>query len=217
MDYYEFVRGPLAMVAFTIFVLGTCYRLIRLASIGNNPKMLYPKDAISGSLRSIGHHLLPFAARYMRARPVFTIVTGLFHLAVIAVPLFLLAHIILWFESYGLEWWSIPDGLADGLTVFVLAACIFFFVRRLTVPEVRQVSGLGDYGLLIAIFISFLTGFLAFHQWGPYRPMLILHILSSEILIIIIPFSRLMHMLFFVFSRSYMGAEHGRVMGSSDW
>ena len=132
-------------------------------------------------------------------------------------PLFLLAHVVLWFESYGVFWRHIPDGLADVLTLFVLFACIFFFIRRVTIPEVRQVSQPSDYVILGVIFSSFLTGFLAFHQVGPYRPMLIAHILSSEILIVMIPFSRLFHMIVYPFSRYYMGEDFGVPLKTHDW
>ncbi len=217
MDYYEFVRGPLAMIAFTIFILGIFYQILSMIRIGKKSKMLYPRESLTGSIRSILHHLLPFGATYMRKRPIFATITVLFHISVILLPIFLLAHIILWFESFDIIWLSIPDDLADGMTIIVLVSCIFFIGRRLVVTEVRQVSKVSDYLLPVVIFISFLTGFVALHQWGPYRPMLILHIVSSEILIILIPFSRLMHVIFFIFSRSYMGAEYGKVLRSTDW
>ena len=153
----------------------------------------------------------------MRERPVFTLITTLFHICIIVLPLFLLAHIVLWFESYKISWGNIPDNMADVMVLFVLFACIFFFLRRVLVPEVRMVTQISDYLILIAVFVSFLFGFLAFHQIGPYRPVLILHILSSEILIAIIPFSKLMHMIAYPFSRYYMGADFGNVLKPSDW
>ena len=143
--------------------------------------------------------------------------TVLFHICVLVIPLFLLSHIILWFESYGLLWANIPDGMADVMTLFVLFACIFFLIRRITVPEVRQVSQLSDFLVIGVIFISFLTGFLAFHQVGPYRPMLIAHIISGEILIVMIPFSRLFHMFVYPFSRYYLGEDFGKPLKANDW
>jgi len=205
------------MIAFAVFILGTLYRILHMVWIGKKSKMLYPRESFTGSIRSILHHLLPFGATYMRKRPIFTAITILFHISVFILPIFLLAHILLWFESYGILWRNISNDLADVMTIIVLVACIFFIGRRLVVTEVRKVSRVSDYLLSLAIFISFLTGFVALHQWGPYRPMLILHILSSEILIMLIPFSKLMHMIFFVFSRSYMGAEYGKVLRSKDW
>lgn len=217
MDYYELVRGPFAAIAFAVLILGTVYRLANWLSMGKTSRMIYPGESLMGAARSVFHHTMPFGASYMRKRPVFTVVTILFHLSVLILPIFLLAHITLWFESYGLLWWNLGNNVADGMTIIVLIACIFFIGRRIIVKEVRQVSAISDYLLPAVVFISFLTGFLAFHQWGPYRPMLILHIICSEILIMLIPFSRLRHMIFFMFSRMYMGAEYGKVLGSKDW
>jgi len=128
-----------------------------------------------------------------------------------------MAHSVLIFESYGVLWKNISNSLADFMTLFVLFSCIFFFVRRLVITEVRMVSKRSDFILLIIIFISFLTGFIAFHQMGPYRPFLILHILSSEILIAMIPFTRLWHMIVYPFTRYYMGADFGSVLKTRDW
>lgn len=184
---------------------------------GTNPRLLYPKENLTNGFKSILFGVIPFATRFMRERPVFTVVTFLFHISVLIVPLFFMAHIVLWFESFGILWKGISNTLADVMTIFVLIACVFFFVRRLTIQELKLVSQPSDFILLILIFISFLTGFLAFHQFGPYRPMLILHILCSDILIAMIPFSRLWHMIAYPFSRYYMGADFGPPLEAKDW
>ena len=217
MDYYEFVRGPLAYAAFFVFIAGSATRLLSFYLKGSNSKMLYPRENLSNGFKAILVGIVPFATRFMKKRPLLTLITFLFHICVIILPLFFLAHIVLWFESFEFLWVSIPDGLADVMTVFVLLGCIFFFVRRFVVKEVKMVTETSDYLLLISIFIVFLTGFMAFHQFGPYRPILILHIFSSEVLLIIIPFSRMIHMILYPFSRYYMGADFGSVIEPSDW
>ncbi|MGD9301289.1 MAG: nitrate reductase, partial [Desulfobacterales bacterium] len=163
------------------------------------------------------HGLIPFGATTMRQQPVFAIVTIGFHLCVIILPLFLLAHIVLWYESWQILWWSLPDLLADLMAVWVILACLYFLGRRWLVPEVKKVTRPSDILLPLIVLLTFLTGFLAYHQWGPYRPIMILHVLAGEILLIAIPFSKLGHMLFFMFSRAYMGAEYGRVLKGREW
>jgi nitrate reductase gamma subunit len=74
-----------------------------------------------------------------------------------------------------------------------------------------------DIALLAVVLLPFLTGFLAHHQMGQYKPMLILHILTGEIMLMAIPFTRLQHMLFFWFTRAYMGSEFGYVRRARDW
>ena len=217
MDVYELVRGPFAWVALVTFALGSLYRILFLLLTGKKESVLDSSRSAKGAARSILHGMIPFGSTYMRKQPFFTIITFTFHLSVVLLPVFLLAHIVLWYESWEILWWSLPDLLADVMALWVIFACIYFFVRRLVVTEVRQVTRPVDFGLLIIILLTFLTGFLAYHQWGPYRPMLILHIISSEILLVTLPFSKLGHMLFFGFTRAYSGSEYGKVLNARDW
>ncbi len=217
MDLYELVRGPLAWVALLTFIVGSLYRLISsFAEIGKD-NGAYPYGSLKNRVRSIIHWLLPFGSLEMRKRPALAIVTSVFHFGVVLTPLFLVAHNVLWYESWGIQWCSLPESLADIVSVLVILACVFFAVRRMVVPEVRHVSSVVDYLLLAMVALPFITGFLAYHQWGPYRPMLILHILSGEIVLVAIPFTKLSHMLSFVFSRANVGAEFGGVVNSREW
>lgn len=217
MDIYELVRGPFAWVALIIFVAGSLYRIVAMLVTGKKEAALYPAASVKGAVRSILHGLIPFGSTYMRKQPIFAVVTVSFHLCVIILPLFLLAHIVLWYESWEILWWSLPDMLADLMALWVILACIYFLVRRWMIPEVKKVTRPVDVLLLVIIFIAVLTGFLAYHQWGPYRPILILHVLAGEMLLVAIPFSKLGHMLFFMFSRAYMGAEFGKVLDAREW
>ena len=63
----------------------------------------------------------------------------------------------------------------------------------------------------------FVTGFVAYHQWINYPLFLNLHILSGEIMLAAIPFTRLSHMIFAPFTRAYMGSEFGAVRHAKDW
>ena len=217
MDIYELVRGPLAWVALILFALGSLYRIGFLFYTGKKEPVLDSSKSAAGELRSILHGLIPFGSTYMRKQPLFTIISFIFHLCVVILPIFLLAHIVLWYESWEIQWWSLPDLLADLMALWVILACVYYLLRRLMIREVKQVTRPMDFGLLVIILLTFLTGFLAYHQWGPYRSVLILHIISSETLLVVLPFSKLGHMLFFAFSRTYMGSEFGKVLRARDW
>jgi nitrate reductase gamma subunit len=153
----------------------------------------------------------------MRQQPVFAIVAFLFHLSLLAVPLFLSAHILLWDEAFGISLWSLPDVLADGLALVLIAAAVFLFIRRRVKPEVRILTSSWDYFLLVMTTMPFLTGFLAYHQWGPYEVLLILHIVLSQILLILIPITKLSHMVLFFFTRAFIGFEMGGRRGARSW
>lgn len=217
MDLYEIVRGPLAWAALLVFVLGTVYRIVSMLIEARKDKVIYPYLSLKYGLRSLMHWLIPFGSVNMRKRPVMTVVTFVFHICLVLTPVFLLAHIVLWYESWKIQWWSLPEGAADVMCVLVVLACVFLLVRRIVAPEVRNVTFLSDYVLLAVVMLPFLTGFLAYHQWGPYRPMLTLHILAGEIMLVAIPFTRLSHMFFFFFTRAYMGSEFGYVRSARDW
>ena len=217
MDVYELVRGPFAWIAFVVFALGSLYRVIFLLLTGKKEITPNYSEGARNATRSILHGLLPFGSTTMRKQPLLTLITFSFHLCVVLLPIFLLAHIVLWYESWEILWWSLPDTLADAMTLWVILACLYFMGRRLVVPEVKKVSRPNDFVLLIIILLTFLSGFLAYHQWGPYRPILILHVVSSELLLVILPFSKLGHMLFLYFTRAYMGKEYGKTLGARDW
>ncbi|MBI5252069.1 MAG: hypothetical protein HY912_21450 [Desulfomonile tiedjei] len=103
------------------------------------------------------------------------------------------------------------------MTIVVVLAAVFFLVRRWMLPEVRFVTFASDYLLLLAAAAPFVTGFIASRQWFDYETMLVIHMISGAVMLIVIPFTRLSHMLFFPFTRSYMGSEFGAVRHAKDW
>ncbi|MFH1624998.1 MAG: TmcC family electron transfer complex membrane anchor subunit [Pseudomonadota bacterium] len=214
---YEFVSGPLVWVSFIVFIGGSIYRLVTMFKLAKNEKVIYPYMSLKYSLRSLIHWVIPFATTNMRKRPAMTVITFAFHICLVLTPIFLLSHNLLWYQSWKISWWTLPEGTGDVMTVIVILAAICFLIRRLLLPEVRFVTFASDYALLAIAVAPFLTGFLAYHQLFPYKTMLILHILSGEVMLMAIPFTRLSHMLFFAFTRAYMGCEFGAVRNSRDW
>ena len=217
-ELYNFVSGPLAWVAFIIFFGGCLYRLIRiLVLVHKKEKFIYTYLSWKYSLRSILHWIIPFATVNWRKHPVLTIVTFAFHICLIITPVFLLSHIILWEESWSVSWWSLPDSLVQVLTLIVIGSCIFFLIRRLISPEVQYVTSASDYIILAIVAAPFVTGFMAYYQWFGYQFFTVLHILSGEVMLVAIPFTRLSHMLFSPLTRAYMGSEFGGVRHARDW
>ena len=217
-DFYNFVTGPLAWAAFIVFIAGSLYRLINMLYLVNKKeKFIYTYMSFKYSFRSIFHWITPFATVNWKMHPVLTIVTFAFHICLIIAPVFLLSHAILWDESWNISLWTLPDGVADIMTLIVVGSCIFFLVRRLVLPEVQYVTSASDYVILAIVALPFITGFIAYHQWASYQVSMILHIISGEIMLVAIPFTRLSHMLFSPFTRAYMGSEFGGVRNAKDW
>jgi nitrate reductase gamma subunit len=217
-DLYIFVTGPLAWTAFILFIGGSLYRLIAMLILAiRKERFIFSYMSWKYGIRSILHWITPFAAENMRRHPILTVVTFAFHICLILTPIFLLSHVILWDESWNVSWWSLPDGVADFMTMIVIAGCIFFLVRRLASPEVQFVTSASDYVILAIVAAPFVTGFFAYHQWFAYKSFMILHILAGEIMLVAIPFTRLSHMIYSPFTRAYMGSEFGGVRHARDW
>jgi nitrate reductase gamma subunit len=215
---YRFVRGPLVWITFLVFIGGSIYRIYTMISSAKKEKAVLPYMSLKYSMRSILHWIIPFGSVSWRRHPVITIVTFLFHICLVFTPIFLLSHNILWYESWGISWWTLPEGLADVMTLIVVFSCVFFLFRRIIASEVRFVTYPSDFLILAIAFLPFFTGFLAYHQLLlPSRAMTILHILFGEIMLIAIPFSRIIHMLFGWFTRAYTGSEFGQVRHAKDY
>ena len=214
---YAFITGPLLWFAFIVFFAGSIYRIAEMLKLAKKDKVVYPYMNLRFGLRSIFHWIVPFASRNMRLRPVMTLVTFAFHLCLIVTPVFLLGHVKLFEMAWGIGWCTLPGTVADAMTLTVIGGSVFLLVRRLIVLEVSNVTYFGDHAFLFLVLLTFLTGFMAHHQMMQYKPLLILHILSGEIMLIAVPLTRLSHMLYFFFSRAYMGSEFGFVRNSKDW
>ena len=99
----------------------------------------------------------------------------------------------------------------------VIAACLFFIVRRLLRPEVRNVSYPSDFLLALVVIAPFASGYAAHQQWFPYAPTLIVHGFAGALCLLLVPWTRLVHLLWFTFTRAYMGSEFGKVRHARDW
>jgi nitrate reductase gamma subunit len=217
-SFYNFVSGPLAWVAFLLFFGGSIYRLVSmLMLVAKKEPFIFTYMSWRYSLRSIFRWIVPFATVNWRRQPVLTVVTFAFHICLIVTPLFLLSHVILWDEAFDISWWTLPDAVADIMTVIVILGAVYFLVRRLSLPEVKFVTSASDFVILAIVAAPFVTGFLAYHQWFAYRLMMCLHVLAGDIMLAAIPFTRLSHMLFSPFTRAYMGSEFGGVRHAQDW
>lgn len=214
---YELVRGPLVWIAFVGFAGGIVYQIVRMARLARRDRVVYATYDARNGARSLLHWIVPFASRNTRMRPLYTIVSYAFHISVVVTPIFLMGHAVLWQESWGVSWWSLPASVADAMTLVVIFGCLFFIVRRMVLPQVRNVTDASDYLLAVVVLAPFLTGFAAHRQWLGARTMLTAHIIAGTVFLLVIPWTRLVHMVWFAFTRAYMGSEFGAVRHARDW
>lgn len=215
---YALLSGPFFLLSITIFAGASLYRIVRLLYIATaKEKGLSAYISLKYSMRSIAHWMTPFAAHNMRRHPVMTVVTFLFHFCLLVTPLFLTAHVLMLNTAWGIKWVTLPGRLADVMTLIVIASCAFFLIRRVALREVAYLTTVSDYVLLAAVAAPFVSGFLAYHGVGHYRTIINIHMLSGELLLAAIPFTRLSHMLFAPLTRAYIGSEFGGVRHARDW
>lgn len=222
---YEFVRGPLLWISAAICVAGLVYRTVRLFRLSEKKgaavcPVTIPKDGPASSISAEEMKLdriVRFQNSVLGRHPIMTVASGLFHLCLFVPALFLMAHNTLLRNSTGLRLPSLPDGLADFMTAVVLAGGIFFLVRRLAIPKVASISSRQDYGVLLLTVAPYLTGFLAYHHLFDYKTMLTLHVLTGDLLLMALPFTKVGHMVFFFFSRLTLGGEFSLGRGSRTW
>ena len=211
---YEFLTGPAAWISFGIFFVGLIIRITGYVR-GLDWKLdrvTYTQNVgfgIKGALRSVAFWLFPFGTRSWRSAPVFTIMVFLFHVCLVMTPVFLLAHNLILKEKWGVSFWTLPETVADGLTIAVIIAGVFFILRRIALAEVRILTTAYDIGIICVAIIPFITGYVAHHQVYDYKFWLYAHIISGEILLMVIPFTRLSHFVLFFLSRMQLGMDFG--------
>jgi len=215
---YTFLAGPALWATFIIFIGGLIIRIAYLYHLSRKKDhVFYNHTSFKWGIKSILYWVLPWGSASLRQQPVFSFMVFIFHITLLTVPLFLSAHNILWDESWGISLWSLPDALSDVMTVLLLISIIFLGIRRAVRSEVRILTQTWDYVLLGLTALPFVTGFLAYHQIGPYELLMILHLLTAEIILILIPFTKLSHMILFVFTRAFIGFEMGSRRGARSW
>jgi nitrate reductase gamma subunit len=211
---YQFVTGPLAWISFGIFFIGLIVRTVQYfrGLSWQLDRVAYLKHlgyGIKGAVRSILYWIVPFGSHGWRFYPGFTVLVFIFHIGLLVTPIFLLGHNLLIEERWGFSFWTISEATADTLTIIVMIAIVFLVLRRIALPEVRIITTAYDYLLLALVFIPFFTGFLASHNVPDYQFWLIAHILSAEILLALIPFTKLSHVILFFTARAQLGMDYG--------
>ena len=206
VELLNWVRGDGLNLAVGVFLLGVIWRLIEIYTLGRKADLSAPRQAAGASgLHTVLRRSLAPPGMVKRS-PVSYIGGYIFHVG-LAVIVFLFAPHIKLIESLtGLSWPGLPSQLVDLAAVITLVAMIVVLVDRITKPVKRYLSTFEDYFSWAVTFLPVLTGYLAVqHLLLPYTTMLALHILSVEILLVVLPFTKLFHAFTLFGSRWYNG------------
>lgn len=209
-DFLLWVRGPAFEIASSIFVLGVMVRILEMVFLGRQENLAKARgSAIAGGFRTLVTRSIPDGGTLKRSA--FVIVAGyLFHIGLF-ITIFLFAPHILVFESvFGFSWPFLPTPIVDATAVVTLIALMIVLLHRVRDPVMRFLSGFQDYLVWLVTFLPLVTGYIAFHRIGAAPSLLIAaHILSVELLLILFPFTKLMHAFTLFMARWYNGAMSG--------
>ncbi len=211
---YNFVTGPLAWFAFLVFFIGLFVRsILYIKGLDSNlDKVTYGENTFFGireAVKSVFLWLIPFGTRSWRTHPGMTFLIFIFHICILLPLFFLEAHNMILKERWGFSFCTIPDSVSDILTIAVLLSTLFLVFRRIRFDEVRILTRASDYLVLLIAVAPFFTGFLAYHQISNYPFWMIAHIISGEIMLIAIPFTKLSHCFLFFLTRAQIGMDYG--------
>lgn len=201
----SFARGPLFRLCFTIMLLGLArilfldlweaYRAYRKAGDKKMPWRLIVRRSLEWAVP---------VKRVSRNLQLYSIVSILFHIGLIVVPVFLFAHINLWKSSIGISWPALPFRLAFWLTAGTMFFAAVLLLERLSVKAIHSLSRGQDYFWLILLLFPFITGFVCANikvSAGLYEFLMVVHVLSGDLIFLLIPFTKIAHCVLAPFSQ----------------
>lgn len=210
LQLLTWVRGPGLQIAVAIFLLGVVWRLFEIYTLGRSKDLSMPRHAPGASgLHTVFRRSLAPPGMLKRS-PVSYIGGYIFHIGLAIVVFGFAPHILLIKNLTGLSWPGLPSQFIELAAVVTMAAMVVVLVDRINKPVKRFLSNFGDWFAWAVTFLPVLTGWLAVqHLLLPYTTMLALHILSVEILLIALPFTKLFHAFTLFGSRWYNGHANG--------
>jgi nitrate reductase gamma subunit len=196
-SWLDFARGPLFRFCFGIMLLGLI-RIFILDILGAIKAYRKAGDK-SMPLRLIFSRtfewIIPFK-RIGRSRPVYSVISILFHIGLILVPLFLYAHVLLWEDAIGVSWVTLPYSWAYWLTLSTITFALLLFLGRILNISSSFISRKQDYLWPLLLSIPFITGFVCAHvNTSPsyYQFFMLIHILSGNLIFVLMPFTKIAH------------------------
>ena len=222
---YYIILVPMVYVAAVVFIIGTVYRLIKIAGMPKNPTTLqiFPERGPKrlGALFEV--FLLPTVFRH---NPLLWVFLMAFHICFL---LLIIGHLELIRPFAAIQVIEHEVFLGGGFIGLILCVALIYFLFRRFVSPNRELSVPEDYFLLILLFLTVLFGSQMdwARNWYEYdvltvegyreylssifhfRPqvptdmmysghafMLVLHVFFANIFLMFFPFSKMMHTFF---------------------
>ncbi len=204
MAMLEFARGPGLHWALVIMVAGFFWRGADFALRQGEPNLHWARKGFH-----LPHRRWQIDSYAMHAG----LLIAMFGFA---------PHILFIGALTGIAWPSLPISIVLAAAVISIAAMPAVLIHRVMTPEPSIFSAFDDYFTWSAVFIAMLTGLLAYPHVGgapaigPYAMLLTTHLMAVELLMIWLPFGKLIHVAFMpllqvgVIIRRATGNRNGR-------
>lgn len=210
IEFLSWARGPGLQIATIVFVAGVVIRIFEILLLGRKANLAEAKGPeMSSGLRTIITRNV--ADRNTFKRSSVTIVTGyIFHLGLFVTVFLSAPHILFFKDIVGFGWPSLPTPVVDAFAVISIIALLAVLVNRLTNKVMRYLTDFEDLLTWFLTIAPLITGYIAFHRMGMTAPTLLaVHLLSVELLLVVFPFTKLMHSFTLFLARWYNGAISG--------
>lgn len=149
--------------------------------------------------------------------PFSMLLTVLFHMLVIILPFAIQAHGIVLFQQIRISTVSISDRCSIVLAFAIIIMIVIMLARRILLSHIRMITTWTDFYLLAAVSLPFITGILCYYQYGNYKLLMIVHIMSAQILVILLGWSKMGHVVLFFFSRLFIRNTRAVSPGARGW
>lgn len=202
--WINFAKGPLFAFTIMIMILGLARLVVVHAHLIVRSKGRRLRRA---PWRKIAVEMAEWAVPVRHLVPgtrLYSAISYLFHIGVLVVALFLADHVGLWERLFNVKLPEIGPGIADILTLLTIACGLVLLGFRIFSRWHRSTSCASDYALLVAVIVPFASGYMAMHpQWDPlpWSVMMLVHLLSADLLFVLVPFTKLSHIVLFFFDR----------------
>lgn len=214
----DFARGPAMQWALIIFVFGMVWRLVGVWGLRHKADHSQPR-ATQGvwkrGLRAVFARILPYPEFAPKVQGQYWI-SYVFHLGFFIVLLFFVPHILFFEDILGFGWPGLPNNVIFFVGGITVAALIVALIKRILNPVTRMMSNFDDYFAWFVTIAPVATGLLVNANLIPsYEVMLAIHILSFQLLLIYLPFGKLMHGFWLMVSRWTTAVRFARRGGLS--
>ena len=207
VELLNWARGPGLAYATVFMVFGLTLRVLEILSLGR------PKEYAKVRSSGVKEGFATIIRRNLPERHCWKYITAtyIFHIGLFVVIFFFIPHTQLFKAVFGVFWGGWPNYIIDFFTILSIATMMYVLILRRVNPARRILSKPSDYFVWLVTFLPLVTGYMAFHRIGPdYTLMLALHILSVELLMVMLPVTKLVHTVTFAMARYYNGSNAGR-------